>query len=349
MPLPNLESLLQPISADDPCGQDMEYDAAFLELERVSQGKPEQQIGATIVAAQEPDWKDVGNRAQALLGKTKDVRVAMKLARAQLQLEGLAGLAEALAVLRGIVEQFWDGFYPKLDPDDGNDPTFRVNILMGLCDGDAFVDRIRLIPLVSARSFGRFSLRDIAMSTGEIPPPEGVEAPKPAAIDGAFNEVAVPALQAIADGVRTALEHLGAIEAFVADKVGASSGTNFAKLADVLRTADKILSSRLARRGVSTDTGSETSAEGADGTAVALGAGPSISGAINSREDVLRVLDKIIDYYERAEPSSPIPLLIRRSKRLVSASFMDIVRDIASDGLTQVENLRGKEDESNSS
>ena len=150
-------------------------------------------------------------------------------------------------------------------------------------------------------------------------------------------------------GVRTALEHLAAIEAFVADKVGASSGTNFAKLADVLRTADKILSSRLARRGVSTEAVSEAGAEGAEGTAAALGAGPSISGAINSREDVLRVLDKIIEYYERAEPSSPIPLLIRRSKRLVSASFMDIVRDIASDGLTQVENLRGKEDESNSS
>ena len=349
MPLQNPESLLQPISADAPCGQDMEYDAAFLELDRASQGKPEQQMGDTIVPAQEPDWKDVGNRAQALLGKTKDIRVAMKLARAQLQMEGLAGLAEGLAVLRGIVEQFWDGFYPKLDPDDGNDPTFRVNILMGLCDGHAFVDRIRLIPLVSARSFGRFSLRDIAMSTGEIPAPEGGEAPKAAAIDGAFNETSLPALQTIADSVRTALAHLGAIEAFVADKVGASSGTNFVKLGDVLRTADKLLSSRLARRGVTAEPASETGSAGAEGTEGVPGAGPSISGGINSREDVLRALDKIIAYYERAEPSSPIPLLIRRSKRLVSASFMDIVRDIASDGLTQVENLRGKEDGSNNS
>jgi len=349
MPLQNLESLLQPISAEAPCGQDMEYDAAFLELDRVSQVKPEQQMGDTIVPAQEPDWKDVSSRAQALLGKTKDIRVAMKLARAQLQLEGLAGLAEGLAVLRGILEQFWDGFYPKLDPDDGNDPTFRVNILMGLCDGDAFVDRIRLIPLVSARSFGRFSLRDIAMSTGEIPPPEGVEAPKTAAIDGAFNEVALPTLQATADSVRAALAHVAGIEAFVAEKVGASSGTNFAKLADVLRTAEKILSSRLARRGVTAERASETGDAGADGGEGAPGAGPSLSGEINSREDVLRVLDKIIAYYERAEPSSPIPLLIRRSKRLVSASFMDIVRDIASEGLTQVENLRGKEDGSNSS
>jgi type VI secretion system protein ImpA len=60
------------------------------------------------------------------------------------------------------------------------------------------------------------------------------------------------------------------------------------------------------------------------------------------------VLDKICLYYERYEPSSPIPLLLQRSKRLVSANFMDIVRDLAPDGLSQVENLRGK-DESDSS
>ena len=63
MPLQNPESLLQPISADAPCGQDMEYDATFLELDRASQGKAEQQMGDTIVPAQEPDWKDVSIRA----------------------------------------------------------------------------------------------------------------------------------------------------------------------------------------------------------------------------------------------------------------------------------------------
>lgn len=350
MPLQNVESLLQPISADAPCGPDMEYDAAFLELDRLSEVKPEQQMGDTIVPAQEPDWKDVSGRAQGLLGKTKDVRVALKLVRAQLQLEGIAGFAESLAVLRGIIENFWDGFYPKLDPDDGNDPTFRVNILMGLCDGEAFIDRVRLVPLVSARSFGRFSLRDIAMSTGEISSPPGVEAPKPAAIDGAFNEAPVPALQATVDSFRSALASLSGIEAFVAEKVGASSGTNFAKLTDVLRSAEKILATRLTRRGVGVEAagGAVDAGAGTEGASGVAGMGSAISGEINSRDDVLRVLDRIIAYYERAEPSSPIPLLIRRSKRLVSASFMDIVRDIASDGLTQVENLRGKEESDSS-
>jgi type VI secretion system protein ImpA len=347
MPLQNIESLLQPVSADAPCGPDLEYDPAFLELDRISQGKPEQQMGETIVPAEEPDWKEVGNRTLALLAKTKDLRIAMRLTRALLNTESLAGLADGLKVLRGIVETFWDGFYPKLDPEDENDPTFRVNILMGLCDSAAFVDRIRMVPLVSARSFGRFSLRDFAIASGEIPPPAGTEAPKTSAIDGAFTECPVPTLQATAETLRSSLDSLAAIEAFVGDKVGAANGVNFAKLADTLRSAEKILVVRLAKRGVVTE-GSAEGASGEDGSATGAGGGQgasgTISGEINSREDVIRVLDKIVSYYERAEPSSPIPLLIKRSKRLVSASFLDIVRDIASDGLSQVENLRGKDE-----
>lgn len=343
MPIPNLESLLQPISADAPCGADLEYDPAYLELDRLSELKPEQQMGDTIVPAQEPDWKVVGERALDLLGKTKDLRVALRLTRARLNTEGLPGFADGLAVVRGVVEKFWDGFYPRLDPDDGNDPTFRVNILMGLCDSAMFLDRIRTTPLVAARSFGRFSLRDIAIASGEQPPLPGVEPPKTSAIEGAFTEVALPELQGVADAVRSALESLATVEAFVAEKVGASNGTNFAKLIDVLNGASKILAAQLARRGV----GVEGAADGASGEGAAgggPGAGASISGQIKSREDVVRVLEKVCSYYERYEPSSPIPLLVQRAKRLVSASFLDIVRDLAPDGMSQIENLKGKDE-----
>jgi type VI secretion system protein ImpA len=342
MPIPNIESLLEPVSADAPCGADLEYsDPAYGELERLLQGKAEQQMGDHIVPAEEADWNEVGSRALALLAKTKDLRIALWLCRARLRTEGFAGLADGLQVMRGIVEQFWDGFYPK--PEDDEDPS-RVNTLMSLCDGPTFVDRLRLIPLVASRSFGRFSLRDVAIATGELSPPEGTEAPKTSAIDGAFTECPLPELQATADSVHSSIESLTAIEAFVGEKLGAAMGPNFATLVGVLRTAEKLVAGHLARRGVVT-AGAEAGAEGAGGEA---GGGLAISGEIKSREDVVRVLDKICQYYERFEPSSPIPLLLQRSKRLVSASFMDIVRDLAPDGLPQVENLRGK-DESQSS
>jgi type VI secretion system protein ImpA len=81
------------------------------------------------------------------------------------------------------------------------------------------------------------------------------------------------------------------------------------------------------------------------GDATVADAGPQaqtpVPGVITSREDVVRLLDRMCEYYERSEPSSPIPLLLRRCKRLVSANFLDIVRDVASNAVDQVETLCG--------
>ncbi len=64
----DLETLLAPVSPDDQCGADLEYDASFSEIDRLSQGKPEQQIGTTIVPAEEPDWKNAPEKEHGVPG-----------------------------------------------------------------------------------------------------------------------------------------------------------------------------------------------------------------------------------------------------------------------------------------
>ncbi|WP_419207235.1 ImpA family type VI secretion system protein, partial [Pseudomonas syringae] len=70
---------------------------------------------------------------------------------------------------------------------------------------------------------------------------------------------------------------------------------------------------------------------------------PRVSGDIASRDDVLRSLDRILSYYARHEPSSPLPVLLNRAKNLVHADFEAIVRNLIPDGMSQFENLRGPE------
>jgi type VI secretion system protein ImpA len=65
--------------------------------------------------------------------------------------------------------------------------------------------------------------------------------------------------------------------------------------------------------------------------------------AINNRNDVIRALDLICDYYRLQEPSSPIPLLLRRAKLLVKKDFLEILQELAPDGLAQAQALRGSE------
>jgi type VI secretion system protein ImpA len=68
-------------------------------------------------------------------------------------------------------------------------------------------------------------------------------------------------------------------------------------------------------------------------------------GDIRSREDVLRALDAICSYYSRNEPSSPVPLLLERCKRLVTMSFVDIVKDMLPEALTAIQTIAGTRNE----
>jgi type VI secretion system protein ImpA len=70
---------------------------------------------------------------------------------------------------------------------------------------------------------------------------------------------------------------------------------------------------------------------------------PSVPGAINTRADVVRELDRICAYYDTHEPTSPVPMLLRRVKRLVGMSFFEIVRELAPSGMSEIETLRGPE------
>ena len=53
------------------------------------------------------------------------------------------------------------------------------------------------------------------------------------------------------------------------------------------------------------------------------------------------MMDRISEYFQRNEPSSPVPLLMHRAKRLVSMSFMDILKDMAPDGVSQASTVGG--------
>jgi type VI secretion system protein ImpA len=64
-------------------------------------------------------------------------------------------------------------------------------------------------------------------------------------------------------------------------------------------------------------------------------------GEISTRDDVIRLLDRLCEYYGKFEPSSPIPLLLQRAKRLVAKDFMEIVRDMTPSGVAEAELLGG--------
>jgi len=217
-----------------------------------------------------------------------------------------------------------------------------VNALAGLSDF-GITGALRSAPLLRSRAFGPISLRDIAVATGEVPAAAGAPKLEMSAIEASFQDCPLPNLESTVLAIRGALEQVRAIEKVFAEN-SAGSGPDVSSLVKMIRQAEQLVAPRLEARRAAEAPG-DSAGEGAP----ALNGGPartSLSGEINSREDVVRALDKICGYYARHEPSSPLPLLLQRCKRLATMSFIDIMRDMVPEGLPQVEIIAGKVDQS---
>lgn len=336
MPL-DIDQLLNAISDDAPSGELLEDDAAFLKLEDTSEFQPERQMGDEVLPAEPPNWRDVRSESEDLLARTKDLRVAVWWTQAALGLDGLAGFAAGLELIRRMLADFWDTVHPELDADDDNDPMLRMNSLLGLTASDAVLRPLHHAPLVSSNIMGTYSLRHIEMAAGKVPPMEDEDVPDAASIEGAFQQMEEDAKTEISEAATGAKKSLEAIGTFLDDKIGAMATPNMDALSKVLASINRELTRRL-EGGVDEEEELEGVEAGGGGGGGAVAAPP---GAIRGREDVIRTLDRVCDYFKRNEPSSPVPFLLDRAKRLTTKNFMEIVQDMAPEGIEQVEMVSG--------
>ncbi|UII69362.1 type VI secretion system protein TssA [Pseudomonas sp. HN11] len=314
-----------PLNEANGGGLNVEYDPEFLELEEEALGKPEVQYGDIITQAIEPNWKRVMLLALPLLERSRDLRLAIWLTRAQLNLHGIPGLAAGLQLIHGLLEQCWDGLHPQLDPDDDNDPLLRINILAFLCEPSGLLRDLLSAPLVSARSLGTLNLRQIEQAATEQAGDVSL-----AVIEGALAEADPQELSAIEDALARALVLSVQIEQLLTEKVGVGRAIDLSSLATLLRRAGEVI-----RRPQL-----EVAAPGITVNAPASQPQPS-RGEINSREDARQTIERLCTYFQTHEPASPVPFLLQRAKKLIDKNFMELLQDLAPDGLAQLALVSG--------
>lgn len=344
-----VEALLRPALSEPPSGPNLQYSPQYTNLERVAAGKPERQVGGTIVAAEPPDWRAVIDEASGLLAASKDLRIAVTTARALVEVGGFDGLADGLALVRGLIDRYWDTLHPQLDSEDGNDPTFRVNALATLTHRD-MLNAIRAAPLVVSRAFGTVTLRALEAANtrpaDKKPPGDGkgasANAPSAGTLEAAFQEAPHESLLGAAATLARCSQDARALSESWARRLP-SAGPDFTELLRLLKQAENAVKSRAdQRQGAGDSDGAQP--DGKPGPSGAGEAAGALRGEVRSRDDVLRAIDAICAYYARAEPSSPVPLLMQRGRRLVTMSFLDIVKDMVPESIPNLQKIAGKTD-----
>ena len=325
------EALLQPISPEQPCGdnlEDTELLASFDSYRLFGQARP---LDAPPNKddknpAPPPDWAAIRDKSSEALRKSKDLRLLAHLGAALLRTDGVPAFAATLNVASEWLATHWNQVYPLVD----EDAILRRNALNNFADPMAMVDRLRRIPLVNSRQHGRFSLRDLDIAAHQLQPAEGEAAADDNQINAAFDGMPLEELTLLHDSVAVAIASLRRIEAAMREAAGSESTPSFDPLNAPLAKMQVVLRTRLAARAPAGGDAPVGEAAAGDGTA----AGPSLSGVVKSRQDAIRALEAITAFYRQAEPSSPIPLLLERAKRLVSKDFLEVLADIAPDAVS---------------
>lgn len=318
----SLDSLLAPVSEDAPAGPDLSYDAERQAIEQAFETQ-----GYSSEVGEDVDWRETLRLIEAQSLRTKDVWLAVYMARAGTRIGSLETIETGCALLAGLFEQYWDSVHPTLE-------EYGLQGRKGACESltriAEFLRPLQQTVLIEHPRLGSYSGDDFARFARDGESAEGFGMFRAAMADTSLETLqqVVSRLEAIESAVHRADAVLGAH----ATEAG-ELGTNFTPTFDALAAI---------RRAILPYIGADVAADGGepettqDGDVASATSAPRAQGRIDSREDVMRALDAIGDYYQRREPSSPIPIALRRIRGWIAMDFMAILKDIAPNSVNDV-------------
>ena len=112
----DIEALLQPISAETMCGEDLSFSNEFHEIKKArTQDDPLLDQGDWVSEPKQADWGFVSNKIIDLMShRSKDIRLLTWLTEAWSHLYGFEGLAKAIELSYRLLEQYWLKIHPEL-------------------------------------------------------------------------------------------------------------------------------------------------------------------------------------------------------------------------------------------
>jgi len=315
----NVDTLLEPVSEEAPAGEDLSYDNDRAELEQVfeteaGEGEPP-----------EIDWRRVVQLLEGLLRRSKDLWLASYLCRAGAKSGNLELVEIGAETLAGLFERYWDTVHPTLD--ELGLPG-RKAPCDALASRGAFLLPFENVILVAHPRLGQYSGADFERFRAGGTSEDGYGLFR-AALDELPPETLTEAAERLAR-IDAALRRADAV--FTREAAGDVS-TNFAPAYELLAKLRRAVAEFIP--GAVSEELDAPASEPQESSGGRSGTGPSLSGRIASRDDVIRALDAAIDYYARSEPGSPVPLLLHRAKAWVPLDFLTILRDLAPEGIDQ--------------
>jgi type VI secretion system protein ImpA len=335
-----LEGLLEPVSLDDVCGSNLEETDELYNLELLAKGKDETQFSE----AEPPDWKQIVQQSKDLFSKSKDLWVAYHLITGLFATKGFDGLANGLEFLHSLLDKYWNSIYPLIDEeDDDNIYSFRLNPIQAL-----FSLRGNLYSLISntcltkSKFFDNHQLNEIIKSKSN-----NNKDGKVTDFLNAIKDTPDEEVETIKNQFSQILAISNDIYKFITDKTEAENNIIDKKTFDhILTEIHSLINEAKDNKGEIIETAEAVEAvEGADVNRKAKTKNIAVSLdnlQITDRADIKRMFKVICEWYKTNEPASPVSMFVKRAESLIDKGFAEIISDIASNSVTQINTLFGE-------
>lgn len=350
-PTIDIDSLIEPISADAPCGRSLKEDPTAAPLyyrvkdareaaraaER-SQARSQEGEGA---AADKPDWRIVVELATELLQKeTKDLWIAAWLIEGLVRLHWFAGLRDGFRLVRELAERYFDCLHPRPDEEGVATTMAQLAGLNGEGGEGALLAPIAAIAITQGVSSGPFTGHDYSDAEGvaRTADPEARArrvaqgSPTLEMLEVAARETPPEFFSLLREDIAAASDEFARMTAVLEEKCGTdvhgySAAPPSSKIASALAESLSRVQSLMGEPASPplADDEPSTSSPSQPTTPQRIDGSPS------NREDAFKLLLKVADYFRRAEPHSPVSYALEQAVRWGRMPLPELIRELVND------------------
>jgi len=336
-----LEALVLPIAEAAPAGANLRLAPADLTFERIQQSRSEvdPRVDPTGTG-RAADWAAVVRECDAALRqKSKDLELAAWLTEGWARTRGFAGLRDGLRLVASLCDAFWDRLHPGLD-DGALDLALRARPLNWLGSSRDMLRSVSACALVARDGAAPLSFEDYKLSLlvdekALLPDKrQHQELVALGLLSGAEWRAKIGSAppETLAEVQRNVLEceqAVAALREMANKRFGDGDAPNLVPLAELVMEIRTLLGGFVAAAPAPETAAVPASAQPA--AASATPAAPAARGPIGSREDALRSLALVAEYFRKNEPHSPIAALITRAVRWGGLPFEAVLREVVQD------------------
>lgn len=337
-PLPELVTqLLEPISAESPCGLDLRYEPEYDQLRELRrEDDTSLPTGVWQSSIKRALWPDLERLATTLLlERSKDLMISAWLGEAWLHRAGLEGLPGSLALVAGLCERYPEQLHPQADE---GDQSWRVIPLEWLARRYSEVLLTR-VPLLDGRdpAFASFCLDDWQrLQRQQVLVNDSKNAK--ASAEAARNEQ--KKLTELIRGtplsfwlhrqgsLMLSLQHLQRLEAW-SDAYLGNLAPGYKSLQDVIQALLTLVEEFIAMHPQQPTVVPVQTSPAPPPTPQPQAAAQVFQEPAN-REEAYRQLLVIAGYLARTEPHSPVPYLIRRGVEWGNKPLSELLGELIS-------------------